>query len=392
MNMSSIKVAKKWIKKTKRLITKNIFNLSGWTTDRKLVIIESDDWGSIRIPSKKVHDYLLKKGDKLDSDPFTRYDSLASEKDLSLLFDVLTKYKDCKGKNPVITANCVVANPDFAKIRASGLEEYYYEPFTDTLKKYPEHTGSFNRWLDGIKHGIFFPQLHCREHMNVTRWMKHLREGKSDVIEAFNNEMISTGNSFTPVNRFAYMDAFNYDSEKELDKLKGILSEGAKLFERIFGYSSKSFIAPCYIWSDALEEEMDQNGIKYIQGNRIQLIPQEKEGTKTFTKKRHYFGQANRLGQLYLIRNSPFEPSLNPKVDWIDHCMFDIGTAFRWKKPATISTHRLNYVGYINEENREKNLGLLSNLLSVIIKKWPDVEFITTVELGQLMDKSDGAV
>ena len=56
--------------------------------------------------------------------------------------------------------------------------------------------------------------------------------------------------------------------------------------------------------------------------------------------------------------------------------------AYYWNKPAIISTHRLNYVGYINPSNRDKNLKLLDHLLSSILKKWPDVEFMTSVELG----------
>lgn len=57
----------------------------------------------------------------------------------------------------MITANCAVANPDFDKIEASGYQNYYYEPFTETLKKYPEHQRSFELWQEGIKEKIFSP-------------------------------------------------------------------------------------------------------------------------------------------------------------------------------------------------------------------------------------------
>lgn len=373
------------MKKTKRKIVQNLINIRGWTTERKLVIIESDDWGSIRIPSRQVYETLLKAGDKVDSDPFTRYDSLASESDLSLLFDILTKYKDRNGKYPVITANCAVANPDFDKIKASGCRKYYYEPFTETLKKYPEHKRSLELWQQGIEENLFFPQLHCREHMNVIRWMKHLQEGKSDVETAFENRMISTGNSITPVNKYAYMDAFNYDIKEELYTLNAIVKEGTELFKRIFGYSSKSFIASCYIWGNDFEKQLANNGIEYIQGSNVQLLPQKTEGTKTLGKKRHYIGQVNRYNQIYLMRNCRFEPSWNQDFDWVNNCLREIATAFKWNKPATISTHRLNFIGYIDKNNRDKNLKLLSMLLSEIIKTWPTVEFITSVELGEMM-------
>jgi hypothetical protein len=55
--------------------------------------------------------------------------------------------------------------------------------------------------------------------------------------------------------------------------------------------------------------------------------------------------------------------------------------AFRWKKPANISTHRVNFVGGIDEANREKGLKELKKLLNTIVKTWPDVEFMSTRDL-----------
>lgn len=375
------------LKKTKRKIVKNILNMQGWSTPRKLVIFESDDWGSIRMPSRAVYDYLLKTGDKVDCDPFTRYDSLASESDLSLLFEVLSAIKDCKGNPPVITANCAVANPDFEKIRDSGFQTYYYEPFTETLNNYPDHKKSFELWKQGMERKLFFPQFHCREHLNVTRWMRDLQMGKSDVVKAFDHKMISTGDSFSSDNIYAYMDAFNYDNDDEQPVLNLTLQRGLDLFEKIFGYCSKSFIASCYIWGNKLEKELCANGIEYIQGKKIQFVPTKEQGTSSLGETRHFLGQKNAYNQIYLLRNCEFEPSMNQNVDWIDNCMCEIETAFHWNKPVTICTHRLNYIGYIDKGNREKNLKLLSLLLSKIMKKWPDVEFVTSAELGDMIKR-----
>ena len=69
--------------------------------------------------------------------------SLATADDLSALFDVLTSVKDKNGRHAVLTANAVVANPIFNKIKESGYKEYFYEPFTETLKRSPQHNGAF---------------------------------------------------------------------------------------------------------------------------------------------------------------------------------------------------------------------------------------------------------
>jgi len=140
-----------------------------------------------------------------------------------------------------------------------------------------------------------------------------------------------------------------------------------------------------------MEDELRNNGIEYIQGSTIQLIPLKVDGTKDFVSKWHYFGELNRHNQIFLMRNCDFEPSWDHNVDWVDTCLSEIATAFRWKKPATISTHRLNYIGYIDEKNRDNNLKLLSLLLGEILKRWPDAEFKTSVELGEYIRTAESS-
>src|SRR5690554_2726796 len=84
----------------------------GWKTDRKIVVIESDDWGSIRIPDKDTYERSLKKGIRLDKCHYCKNDTLASKDDFDALYNVLRKYKDKNDQHPIITANTIVANPD----------------------------------------------------------------------------------------------------------------------------------------------------------------------------------------------------------------------------------------------------------------------------------------
>jgi hypothetical protein len=67
--------------------------------------------------------------------------------------------------------------------------------------------------------------------------------------------------------------------------------------------------------------------------------------------------------------------------------MKQIETAFFWNKPAIISSHRVNFCGHIDPKNREIGLSALKELLQKIVKKWPDVEFMSSVELGVLINK-----
>jgi hypothetical protein len=67
--------------------------------------------------------------------------------------------------------------------------------------------------------------------------------------------------------------------------------------------------------------------------------------------------------------------------------MKEIEVSFKYKKPAIISSHRVNFIGSIQPDNRDKNLKLLSDLLKQIVIKYPDVEFMSSDELLMLIKK-----
>jgi hypothetical protein len=367
----------------RRYITANLLNLPGYKTKRKIVVFESDDWGSIRMPSHKIYDELLKKDIHVDNLAFTKYDSLASEKDLTLLFEVLNSVRDKNGNPAIITANTIVANPDFEKIRLSGFQEYFYEPFTETLKRYPEHARSFELWKEGIEMRVFRPQFHGREHLNVTAWMKALREDKGKARLAFDYEMFDLSESDN-VNENTFVEALDLQNKDELEFQKESIITGLKLFEELFGYNSKTFMAPCYIWSSELNKTLSEAGIKAFQGNWFQLDPLEGNERK-FKKRFHYLGQKNSNQQIYLVRNAAFEPSVQPDFDWIGDIIGRMELLFRLGKPIIINTHRINFIGFIDSTNREKNLQLLKVLLNTMLKKWPDIEFMSSDQLTDLI-------
>ena len=136
--------------KLKNTIKQHVINLPGWRTNRKIVVIESDDWGAIRTRSKKDLVFLKKKNINIENCHYMANDSLASESDLIGLFEVLQGVKDKNENNAVITANSLVANPNFKKIKEANYSNYFFENFTETLKKYPEHKNSFNLWQEGV--------------------------------------------------------------------------------------------------------------------------------------------------------------------------------------------------------------------------------------------------
>jgi hypothetical protein len=368
-------------------IRRLLLNLPGWHTKRKIVVFDSDDWGSVALPSEQVFNNLLNAGFNIARNPYLKYDSLASESDLTALFDVLLKFRDKNGNYPVITANTVVANPDFEKIRASGFQEYHYELFTETLKRYPEHANSFKLWNEGIQNKIFHPQFHAREHLNVAYWMKELQSGHPKIHLGFNNNFYILDNATHPSIRHSCTSAFYPKSTNELHEIENIIKDGLSIFKNIFGYTSESFTGTGYIWNSSLEKMLADEGVIFLKGLVVQREPII--GTDRFKKRYHFTGQTNKEKQVHLVRNAFFEPGIVENYDWISDCLNRIDLAFRTGKPAILTTHRINFIGFIDEKYRNKNLKLFENLLTMITQKYKDVEFMSSSSLGNLILKGE---
>lgn len=344
--------------------------------NRHIVVFESDDWGSIRMPSLEVRKDLDAKGIKLCSSRcFDLYDTLASNEDLELLIETLLSVKDKNGNPAKITLNTCVANPDFEKIRQSDFTKYYYELFTETLKRYPNHEKSFSFWKEGIKNNVFKPQFHGREHLNYQKWMRYLRLGDYDTMISFNNgvysNLINNGGQF--------LEAFYAECNEDYIGMCESVRDGLDLFEKIFGFRSETMIAPCYIWDSDIEKVSSKYGVKYLQSIFVQRHSNFLSPNKEVTSK-HYFGEVNAFGQIYLIRNCLFEPSQNPKYG-ANYCLNRIDKIFELNLPVIISCHRLNFIGDNIAKNRDDNLKNFKYLLNAIIKKYPDVEFCSSDEI-----------
>jgi hypothetical protein len=363
---------------------KNISSLPGWRTRRKLVVFESDDWGSIRMPSREAYENLQKAGLDLVSDegaPFNLYDTLAGQDDLAALFEVLSSVRDSTGRAAVFTPESVVANPDFEQISQSGFTRYAYEPFTETLQRYPGCGRSFDRWKEGIEQRLFVPQFHGREHLNVPVWMRALQEGLEEPGLAFENRMWGITTAADPRIGLELQAAFDFRDPGDLAFHREALVSGLGLFGELFGYRASCFVPPNGRYSTTLEPVCAAEGIRCLSVSKIDSEPL---GNGKEQRKFRWLGRRSEAGMTYLTRNCFFEPSL-PGADWVERCLYEISVAFRWNKPALVSSHRVNYIGRLYPENRSRGLKQLARLLNQVVSRWPDAEFVTSSELGEII-------
>lgn len=364
----------------------NVSNIPGWRTKRHIVVIESDDWGSIRMSSKEAFDRMLKAGMPVDRSHYNLYDSLECNDDLEQMYETLSKFKDSTGRHPVITGVNVVANPDFEKIKTNNFSEYIYEPYTETCKRYSNHDRVYDLWKEGIEKRLMVPIFHGREHLNAQFWMRALRDKNKSTLVGFENEV--TGMPGIKGEKLPdFQAAFQIDTINDLVYQKEVLKTGLDLFEELYGYRSRYFVPTNGPFNNTLEKDLNEHGVKYINTGKKQKEPLGNGQYKINTR---FIGDKNQYGQIYITRNCFFEPSSSgfekpANTDWINNCLKEIEIAFRWRKPAVISSHRVNYIGYLHPENRERSLKQLSELLGKMLKRWPDIEFMTSPELGDLI-------
>jgi hypothetical protein len=359
----------------------NAKNIPGRSINRKIVVIECDDWGSIRMPSLTIYNKLLNAGIHVDNHRYNKYDTLEDKEDLEQLFDLLLSVKDNRGNPAVITPITIMANPDFRKIKDSGFTQYYYEKFTETLARYGRHPDVEKLWKKGIELGIFVPELHGREHIAVQLWLQKLNEGGDKIRFAFDNEFVSVEMSgMHPIAR-EFRAEFYFNSPNQKEFLLKSAKDSVLLFKEFFGYIPRAFVPANAVFHPDFENPLFNEGVRYLNVNHRTDIPAE---NGRINHKWVGTGKKSPSGLTYYIRNCAFEPT-DPGYRGIDFTMKQIEAAFRWGKPANISTHRVNFVGGIDENNRKTGLKELKSLLQLIEKKWPDVEFMSSCDMLKVL-------
>jgi hypothetical protein len=356
--------------------------------NKRIVVFESDDWGSARMPNREAYLNSLKNGYPVDKDIYSKFDCLESSEDLQDLFDLISGFKDSNSNHPIFTTNFLVTNPDYEEIRNQGYSQYYYQALDETYLNGQNTAKNIELLKVAKNEHLISIQSHGREHLNVSRYMNDLIINDAKAHFSLKNNMpgIVFKNGQNIISN-DYVVALEHNNDHDLSEKGIIIKDGLKLFEKIFGFNAESFIACNYVWHPNLEQQLNEAGIKFIQGIPVQFIP--KGQYKGFNYKFHYTSQTNNLNQIFIVRNAHFEPIMGGEQA-LNACLKRIERAFDLNTPAIISTHRINYVSGLDKQNRQNGLKYLNTLLNSILKTWPDVIFMSSVELGYLLQNKKG--
>ena len=73
----------------------------------------------------------------------------------------------------------------------------------------------------------------------------------------------------------------------------------------------------------------------------------------------------------------------------VESLMQQVDNTFKKRKLAVFSTHRINYVGGIDEQNRKNTLQLLDDFLTKLLHKYPDVVFLSSDKLIDIFKNNE---
>jgi hypothetical protein len=361
------------------------FCLRSWRVRHPIVLLESDDWGVVRTSSAQAHDRLKAAGYAMDRSLYG-LDALETDEDMRMLLEVLDGVRDYRGRPACMTANVVLANPDFPRIRQGGFAQYVLEPVDVTFARDGERRGVLELWRQGLARRLFVPQLHAREHVRWWQWLAALRAGSSEALETFDLGMCGVPIAASKENQGFYSPPYLDDESlaEQGVELEPMVRQGAEMFCRLLGYRSVTAVAPNYHWTDHVERIWRQAGVRAVQGAVFQFVGDPK------IRRVHYLGQRSGTGLTYLVRNCTFEPAASG-VDWLTRCLRQMTIAVRMGIPAIISTHRINYMGSIRPDNRAHGLRMLGRLLREARRRWPNLAFLSSPELAGLIERNIGS-
>jgi len=187
----------------------------------------------------------------------------------------------------------------------------------------------------------------------------------------------------------SYLTTYTFDNKQEKRAIIDNIEEGLQLFSELFGYEAILFTPPNAVFDPFLEKRLSPSSLEFItrgkfrfvdrgNGNRIPLIG--------------ISGRKGLSGIRHSIRTCAFEHYKMSESYLMDSCLARINQAFLNNGPAIISSHRVNFVGSIEPKNREVGLRLMKQLLERILAKWPEVEFMSSADLYNLvMTKKNGS-
>ncbi|PWB59929.1 MAG: glycosyl hydrolase [Nitrosomonadales bacterium] len=311
-----------------------------------VVIFESDDWGA---------------------------GPLDQAKSLEKLREILAAFKDVAGRAPAATLGIILAIADTRRIRDMGGHEYFSaslaEPLFDPLRE---------AMLEGARQGVFALHLHGMEHY----WPPALMEAAAKDVNVrgwLQSDGIPGTEALPSALQSGWTDASVLPSQAlSSEALHAAISEEASQFFACFNERPRVAVATTFVWTEEVEIAWARSGIEVIITPGARYTCRDETGKPGGADKRMANGELSRSGQIYLVRDAYFEPTLGHTPEQL---LRDVKEHVRLGRPCLVEMHRFNFIG--TAEKRDASLHALKTALQQLQSGFPDLRFMTSLELAE---------
>ena len=317
---------------------------------RPILIIESDDWGAGPVETQAT---ALKR-----------------------LTDVLRQYRDSTGRHPVMTLALILAVPDGAAIRRDGqyrhlsLEAPAFAPLRDAIDR-------------GRAAGVFTLQLHGLEHY----WPDALMAANDPAVQSWlESETPATTEQLPSHLQSRWVDAAVLPSRPlETEQIEAAVTDEVELYARLFGARPQVAVPPTFVWNDFVESAWSRHGVEFVVTPGLRSACRDATGMPNCDCGPLRNGHAGQ-GVTYLVRDDYFEPERGHLAEL---ALDALARKREQGRPCLLETHRSNFIG--DRATRDSALNEIDRLYRQALEQYPDVRFLATAELGQVIRAKDPA-
>ena len=317
-----------------------------------VLIIESDDWG----PAPDIHAERLNR-----------------------LVEILSDYRDTRGRHPMMTLGVVLAVPDTHRIRQDNLRHYYRLYIAD-----PSFDSIRETMQAGVASGVFAIQLHGMEHfwppsvLAAARTDSNLRDWLAG------NELPNTEDLPSPL-QSRWTDCSSLPSSPIAeDEIETAVKEEVEAFRAVFGYKPRVAVPPTFVWNDAVERVWYSAGVRVVVTPGQRFVGRGQDGKLQAIGPPLRNGQMSPSGPMYIVRNEYFEPAMGHTAQRV---LKALGKNRRTARPTLLETHRFNFTG--KPDVAESAYLELETLFAEALALYSDIAFMSTEELAIGLSKSD---
>jgi hypothetical protein len=345
---------------------------TGFHFDRPIVLFQSDDWGRVGLRDKKGLEQLRAAGMVLGERPYDFY-TLETADDLIALRAVLNRHSDAGGRHPCLGMNFIVANLDFAKVRANSFNTIHLRPLADGLPEGWHRPGLTEVYRQGIADGVFAPALHGITHFCRSTVEPSLAANGERA--ALLKTLWQAGTPYIywrmPWIGYEYWDPEKPENERMLgaENQRVLIGQSVGLFVKMFSTVPHSACAPGYRSNEDTHEAWAQHGVRVAQNGPGSSVPP------------HF----DRFEILNLYRTVEFEPATDAAFS-VETCLKAAEECFALGIPAIVSVHSINFHSTVRDF-RTHTLQALDQFLTALESKHSDLLYLHDVDLHQFVTR-----